>query len=134
VFARQNSFFVAEKFSRGIVMARPRKAQPEQKTRFLGFRGTLEDEADIKAKAALLKLPPSEYMRRCSRQGPAKVIYEEGHDPEKVRALLAVGNNLNQIARHLNATGQIDPTELHEVLAMVRAFLTEAGQQAWSRA
>ena len=115
-------------------MARPRKADAAQRTRFLGFRGTLEDEADIKDKAALLKLPLSKYMRMCCRQETLRVTYEEGHDPEKVRALLAVGNNLNQIARHANATGQIDPTELHEVLAMVRAILTEAGRQAWSRA
>ncbi len=115
-------------------MARPRKADAEQRTRFMGFRATLEDETDIKDKAALLKLPASEYMRRCSRQGTVRVVHEEGHDPEKVRVLQAIGNNLNQIARHLNATGQIDPTELHEVLAMVRAILTEAGRQAWSRA
>jgi hypothetical protein len=109
-------------------MARPRKAQAEQKTRFMGFRGTLEDEADIKDKAALLKLPYSEYMRLCSRQQTLRLVHEEGHDPEKVRALLAIGNNLNQIARHVNETGQIDPTELHAVLAMVRAILTEAGR------
>ncbi len=115
-------------------MARPRKADAEQKARFMGFRATLEDETDIKDKAGLLKLPVSEYMRLCCRQETLRVTYEEGHDPEKVRALLAVGNNLNQIARHANATGRIDPTELHEVLAMVRAILTEAGRQAWSRA
>jgi len=109
-------------------MARPRKAQAEQKTRFMGFRGTLEDEADIKDKAALLKLPYSEYMRLCSRQQTLRVIREEGHDPEKIRQLLFIGNNLNQIARHANETGQIDPTELHAVLAMVRAILTEAGR------
>ena len=62
------------------------------------------------------------------------MVQEGGFDPELVRGVLAIGNNLNQIARHLNTTGQIDPTELHEVLAMVRAFLTEAGRQAWSRA
>ena len=115
-------------------MARPRKADGAPRTRFMGFRATLEDEADIKDKAALLKLPPSEYMRRCSRQGTVRVVQEGGFDPELVRGVLAIGNNLNQIARHLNTTGQIDPTELHEVLAMVRAFLTEAGRQAWSRA
>lgn len=115
-------------------MARPRKADGAQRTRFMGFRATLEDQADIKDKAALLKLPPSEYMRRCSRQGTVRVVQEDGFDPELVRGVLAIGNNLNQIARHLNTTGQIDPTELHEVLAMVRAFLTEAGRQAWSRA
>lgn len=110
-------------------MARPRKAQAEQKTRFMGFRGTLEDEADIKDKAALLKLPYSEYIRLCSRQQTLRVIREEGHDPEKIRQLLFIGNNLNQIARHVNETGQIDSRELHEVLAMLRAILTEAGRQ-----
>ena len=48
--------------------------------------------------------------------------------PELLRELARIGNNLNQLARHANATGQIDPTELHEVLAMVRAILTEAGR------
>lgn len=109
-------------------MARPRKAQAEQKTRFMGFRGTLEDVTDIKDKAGLLKLPVSEYIRLCSRQQTLRVVHEEGHDPEKVRAWLKLGNNMNQIARHANETGQIDPTELHEVLAMVRAILTEAGR------
>jgi len=110
-------------------MARPRKAQAEQKTRFMGFRGTLEDEADIKDKAGLLKLPVSKYIRLCSRQQTLRVVYEEGHDPEKVRALLKLGNNLNQIARHANETGCIDPTEVHEVLSLVRAILTEAGRR-----
>ena len=109
-------------------MARPRKAQAEQKTQFMGFRGTLEDVADIKDKAGLLKLPVSEYIRLCSRQQTLRVVHEEGHDPEKVRAWLKLGNNMNQIARCANETGQIDPTELHAVLAMVRAILTEAGR------
>ena len=109
-------------------MARPRKAQAEQKTRFMGFRGTLEDEADIKDKAGLLKLPVSEYIRLCSRQQTLRVVHEEGHDPEKVRAWLKLGNNMNQIARCANETGYIDPRELHEVLGLVRALLTEAGR------
>jgi hypothetical protein len=114
-------------------MARPRKAENETRTNFTVRLSTGERER-ILHNARLLKMTPSDYGRVCMMQGPAKVIHEEGHDPEKVRALLAVGNNLNQIARHANATGQIDPTELHEVLAMVRAILTEAGRQAWSRA
>ena len=48
--------------------------------------------------------------------------------PELLRQVSGIGNNLNQIAHHANKTGQIDPTELHAVLAMVRAILTEAGR------
>lgn len=114
-------------------MARPRKAESETRTNFTVRVSTGERERILR-NARLLKMTPSDYGRVCMMQGPAKVIHEEGHDPEKVRALLAIGNNLNQLARHANATGQIDPTELHEVLAMVRAILTEAGRQAWSRA
>lgn len=114
-------------------MARPRLAESEIRENFT-VRLSLAERAAVAERARLLKLTPSDYARACLVQGTVNVIREEGHDPEKVRALLAIGNNLNQIARHANATGRIDPDELHEVLAMVRAILTEAGRQAWSRA
>ncbi len=114
-------------------MARPRLAESELRENFT-VRLSLAERATVEEKARLLKMTPSDYARACLVQGTVRVIREEGHDPEKVRALLAIGNNLNQIARHANATGRIDPDELHEVLAMVRAILTEAGRQAWSRA
>jgi len=114
-------------------MARPRLAETEIRENFT-VRLSPAERARVEEQAQRLKLSPSDYARACLMRGTVRVVREEGHDPEKVRALLAVGNNLNQIARHANATGQIDPTELHEVLAMVRAILTEAGRQAWSRA
>ncbi len=42
-----------------------------------------------------------------------------GRDPlheTAVRALFAIGNNLNQLAKHANTTGHIDPQELSEAL------------------
>ena len=114
-------------------MGRPRLAEGTIRENFT-VRLTAAERARVEEQAQRLKLSPSDYARACLVQGTVRVIREEGHDPEKVRALQAIGNNLNQLARHANATGQIDPTELHEVLALVRAILTEAGRQAWSRA
>ena len=109
-------------------MARPRKAESETRTNFTVRVSTGERERILR-NAHLLKMTPSDYGRVCMMQGPAKVIHEEGHDPEKVRALLAIGNNLNQIARHLNASGRLDPVELCEALDLISEILTEAGRR-----
>ena len=37
-----------------------------------------------------------------------------------VRELFAIGNNLNQLAKHANTTGQIDPQELADALRLWR--------------
>lgn len=109
-------------------MGRPRLANDEIRENFTVRISAVERE-QVEEKARLLKMTPSDYARACIVQGTVKVIHEEGHDPEKVRALLKLGNNLNQIARHANETGCIDPTEVHEVLSLVRAILTEAGRR-----
>jgi hypothetical protein len=107
-------------------MARPRLAESELRENFT-VRLSLAERAAVEERARLLKLTPSDYARACLVQGTVRVIREEGHDPEKVRALLAIGNNLNQIARRLNASGEVPPLLL-EVLNTVRAVLTEAGR------
>jgi len=107
-------------------MARPRLAETEIRENFT-VRLSPAERAAVEARARLLKMTPSDYARACLVQGTVKVIQEQGHDPEKVRALLAVGNNLNQIARRLNASGEVPPL-LMEVLETVRAALTEAGR------
>lgn len=108
-------------------MGRPRLAFDEIRENFT-VRLSAAEREQVEEKARLLNLTPSDYARVCLVQGTVKIVREEGHDPEKVRALLAIGNNLNQIAQCANKTGRIDATELHEVLAMVRAILTEAGR------
>ena len=107
-------------------MGRPRLAFDEIRENFTVRISAVERE-QVEEKARLLKMTPSDYARACIVQGTVKVIHEEGHDPEKVRALLAIGNNLNQIARRLNASGEVPPL-LSEVLGTVRALLTDAGR------
>jgi hypothetical protein len=44
-------------------------------------------------------------------------------DPLREKALFelsAIGNNLNQIARHVNASGELDPEELQNALRLWR--------------
>ena len=108
-------------------MARPRLAEDAIRENFT-VRLSAAERAAVEDKAALLKLTPSDYARACLVQGTVKIVREDGHNPEKVRALLAIGNNLNQIARRLNASGEVPPL-LSEVLGLVRALLTEAGRQ-----
>ncbi len=107
-------------------MGRPRLANDEIRENFT-VRISAAEREQVEEKARLLNLTPSDYARACLVQGTVKIVREEGHDPEKVRALLSIGNNLNQIARRMNASGEIPPL-LSEVLGMVRALLTEAGR------
>ena len=108
-------------------MGRPRKAAATIKKN-MNVRFSDDDREKVLRNARVLGMTTSTYIRQCSTQGTVKIVQEEGHDPEKVRALLAIGNNLNQMARRLNASGEIPPL-LSEVLGLVRALLTEAGRQ-----
>ncbi len=107
-------------------MGRPKKAEATIKKN-LNVRFSEDDREIVLHNAGLLRMTPSAYIRQCATQGTVKIVREKGHDPEKVRALLAIGNNLNQIARRMNASGEIPPL-LSEVLGTVRALLTDAGR------
>ena len=88
-------------------MGRPRLAFDEIRENFT-VRLSAAEREQIEEKAHLLNLTPSDYARACLLQGTVKIVREEGHDPEKVRALLAIGNNLNQMARR-RSTGGVPP-------------------------
>ena len=107
-------------------MGRPKKAEAAIKKNW-NVRFSEDDREIVLRNARLLRMTPSAYIRQCATQGTVNIVREAGHDPEKVRALLAIGNNLNQMARQLNAGGEIPPL-LSEVLGTVRALLTEAGR------
>lgn len=107
-------------------MGRPKKAEAAIKKNW-NVRFSEDDREIVLHNARLLRMTPSAYIRQCATQGTVRIVRESGHDPEKVRALLAIGNNLNQIARQLNVGGAVSPL-LSEVLGTVRALLTEAGR------
>ena len=109
-------------------MGRPRLANDKIRDNFTVRLSVAEREL-VEHHARLLNLTPSDYARACLVQGTVKIVREEGHDPEKVRALLSIGNNLNQIARRMNTTGEQAQPELGEVIVMIRDILTEVGRR-----
>ena len=109
-------------------MGRPRLAEGAIRENFT-VRLTAAERARVEEQAQRLKLSPSDYARACLVRGTVRVVQDEGFDPEQVRALLAIGNNLNQIAHRLNATGKHAPAKLDAVLDAIRALLIAAGRR-----
>ena len=109
-------------------MGRPRLAENAIRENFT-VRLTAAERARVEEKARQLNLSPSDYARACLVRGTVRVVQEGGFDPELVRELLAIGNNLNQIAHRLNATGTHAPAQLDVVLDVISALLTEVGRR-----
>lgn len=96
---------------------RPIKAPEDRKTVQLKIWVTPAEAAEIKQKAK------AEGFKRCGRymaklvvegvQGTAPIIKL---NPADIRALAQVGNNLNQIAKHLNSGGEFHKDMLQQVL------------------
>jgi hypothetical protein len=80
--------------------------------------------AAIDANAKAANLSRSAYMRRVSIEGKV-VVQQSNHDKELLRLLLAIGNNLNQIAKkvHLIENGReftsLDYTHLKALLGAI---------------
>lgn len=117
-------------------MARYEKSYTgERRTEFVGFFVTPTERAALDAGAALHGATMSGYARDLlmSRSGAAYAATSRRRNPEAKAVidamtaagheLQAIGNNLNQIARHLNATGDLrDWPELREALALNRQW------------
>jgi len=85
-------------------MARPRKAPHELRDTALNPRLTTAERARIQQHAAAFGISASEFMRRraLSYRLPAAVA-EQQHTAQVATALIRLGVNLNQIAKHMNA-------------------------------
>lgn len=103
----------------------------ERRTEKMTVQLTPSERAELDAGAALHGATMSEYARGLllSRSGAAYAYTARRRNPEAKaimdalhaagRELQAIGNNLNQIARHLNTTGELrDWGELREALAL----------------
>lgn len=88
-------------------MARPRKDPTKALTEHLPpVRVTLEDRQRIEAKALKAGLSVSDYIRRVAVTGKVAIKNElsaSRMDTETLAELNRIGNNINQIAYHLNA-------------------------------
>jgi hypothetical protein len=106
-------------------MARPKKAPEEKREDRLYPRLTTAERAEIERNAAILGVSPSEFVRRRSLgyRLPASLAVQR-HVAALAVALLRLGVNLNQIARHMNA-GRGAPPGLSALIARIDALLDD---------
>jgi hypothetical protein len=104
-----------------VKIGRPRKDEQERRSDHLNVRLTIVERATLDAEARRLGLPVSSYVRRLI--GKRRPV-EAGHVPAvsgaAITALNRVGNNLNQLARHANAKGDLSSIARHLDQALSR--------------
>jgi len=110
-------------------MARPRKENPDRKSRVLRSRATESEFAAASAKAAKAGLDISEYIRRMALHGRVEARRTDPVSFELITELKRVGNNLNQIAYHANIhDGEISP-ELNHTLAELAGLFDKIAER-----
>jgi hypothetical protein len=106
-------------------MARPKKAPEEKREDRLNSRLTTAERVEIESNAAILGVSPSEFVRSraLGYRLPASLALQR-HVAALAVALLRLGINLNQIARHMNA-GRGAPPDLSALIARIDAILDD---------
>jgi hypothetical protein len=99
----------------------------ERRSAFVGLHLTPSERAELDAAAALQGANVSDYSRELLFRRSAAIVAGTRRNPEAAmlaRELSALGNNLNQIARHQNATDELrDPAMLDELGDLIKAAL-----------
>ena len=94
-----------------VKVGRPRKGEQERRSDHLNVRLTVVERAALDADARRVGLPVSRYVRRLIISKRRSI--EQSRVPvvsgAAITALNQVGNNLNQLARHANAKGDLAP-------------------------
>ena len=109
--------------ARKAIMGRPQTANPRRKQ--LNLSLTADELESIRRRAAAIGMRPAHFGRALlldpDRRAPAagenrlgRLIYEQ---------LARLGNNLNQLVRHLHRTGDPLPADLEPLLADIRQIL-----------
>lgn len=88
-------------------MARPTIADEDRRSVWIKYRASVLERSRIEARARATGLSLSAFHRQLALEG-AIVQRESLADQDLVRALAAIGNNLNQIARAANISGELD--------------------------
>jgi hypothetical protein len=84
---------------------RPRKDTATLRDQWLKARVTASELHLVEQWAAEANLKPSEYIRKAVLDGRVEIKRYHAPDPDIGNQLSRIGNNLNQIARICNTTG-----------------------------
>lgn len=106
-------------------MGRPNKSEPRSEQLNLSF--TVSELESIKRRAQALGMRPVHFGRAVllSRDPDAVIARESGGNLEKLiyEQLSRLGNNLNQLMRHLHRTGDPLPPDLEPLLKDIRQII-----------
>jgi hypothetical protein len=99
----------------------PKKSEKRQRTEVIFARVTPGEKAAVTARADRAGMATAAFMRALALNSPGpRAQRRPPADHKALRQLLGelgrVGNNINQIARVLNATSRVDPDQLAEAL------------------
>jgi hypothetical protein len=112
-------------------MGRPRKSEPRTKQLNVSLT-TAEYESFVK-RAAALGMRPVHFGRKLlvASNCPQQVNPRGRSNIEKLNysALVRMGNNLNQMMRHLHQTGEPVPADLEPLLRDIRAIVARGGEK-----
>lgn len=111
-------------------MARPRKSEPRD--RQFNISLTASELGSIQKRAAALGMRPVHFGRAMllSRSIEPALKSETNDNTQRLiyAQLVRLGNNLNQMVRHLHATGDPLPADLEPLLRDIRQILTRRVQ------
>lgn len=103
---------------------RPIKLEHEKRSEQVKTRFTLAEIDHLRTQANTAGLTLADYVRRCSLQ--MRVLEKSGGPtPQVISELIRIGNNLNQIARALNAYKQPVPLYLGEAITKFDQILDQ---------
>ena len=116
------SAFIAEGLIEG--MARPKKPAQDKRDKMLAVYVTDMESIQIEQAASMRGMGLSEFVRRraLGMRMPAGIVDRQAQ-AEATTALLRLGVNLNQIAKHVNAGRAAPVAELSDIIARVNAAM-----------
>lgn len=82
------------------------------KDNLITFRLNENDKIYLKEAALQSGLSTSAYIRKCIRHEPVTKVYQP---KELLQQISKIGNNINQIARHANITGNVSEYSISEI-------------------
>src|SRR5215212_3159131 len=104
----------------------------ERRSVHLGVQLTPTERDELEAAATRQGASISVYARELLFRRSAAVVAATRRNPEAkalIRELSAIGNNLNQLMRHANSTGELGPersAEVDETLLAIKAAAARA--------
>ncbi len=109
-------------------MARPKKFEPRVKQ--LNLSLTTAEYESIVTRARAVGMRPVHFGRalmfNAAGQAPAANLVPSNVERLNYSALVRLGNNLNQMMRHLHQTGEPVPRDLEPLLTDIRQIIARA--------